>query len=68
MSKFKTILHLFLLVLVSILSIQGFSSCSSKEARLEKAVKELKRTAPLMKLSNEFTMQKNRVGWQCPGL
>lgn len=57
MSKFKTIFAPVLLMLVSILSIQGFSSCTSKEARLEKAVSQLNARLP-MKLSKEFTMQK----------
>ncbi len=58
MSKqIKIVFGSVLVALVSILMIQGFASCGSKENRLEKAVKQLNTMLP-MKLGNGFTMQK----------
>lgn len=46
-----------LVALVSVLMVEGFASCSSKEARFEKALEQLNKMLP-MKLGNGFTMQK----------
>lgn len=45
------------MALVSVLMVEGFASCSSKEARFEKALEQLNKMLP-MKLGNGFTMQK----------
>lgn len=57
MSRLRKIFGALMVALVSLLMIQGMASCSSKEARLETAVKQLNKQLP-MKLSKEFTLQK----------